>query len=309
MKKLSIATPFFLSLVLIFVSCGPSTFHESGKIKKKSYLNSSYSEFEAIENHCGLWTDRQSQNQIHYCIKIGNNPSGRPLYVFHGMGGNEVAICEKMVSDPQALKSAGYISHMICPSFGSQWVIHKNGREASFKRFQSFIQEEYLNGVEQIPILYGQSMGGFNALKISGFRNPSEKRFHKVVAACPAIFSDRLDRFIGWTSELLANYLLASTFHGLDPKTSIAIIQNSPYFDRDFNYPDLLLMPNQQDPVGIIHQSFSIFGQIHLSGIYRGALNFYHELLNRHQSVEIQELPGGHCAEIPMQKVFQFLGR
>jgi hypothetical protein len=169
-------------------------------------------------------------------------------------------------------------------------------------RFQTFMQQTHGASSTLKPVLYGESMGGFNAVKVSGALNPNELKFQKVGVSCPAIFSIRLP------SRYLGSWLPQSVFGGLDKDTSISIIQDSPYFDTSVTYPELFILANTNDQIG--RRSFSLGGvPIHtLGGIYQGARDFYGNLQGRGEVTQFRDLPGGHCKNIPMEDMIAFLG-
>ncbi len=226
-------------------------------------------------------------NRIEYCIKSTDHPAnlGKTLYAFHGMGGSANEMCDKLTADTQAFETHGSIFHVICPSFGPYWVIHEAGLKESFARFRSVVEQQYSMSADQKSVLYGESMGGFNVLKVSGSTDSDSIQFQKAVAACPAVFSQRLP------TRVLGSLLPASVFGEFDRDTSISIIQDSPYFDVTNRHPELLIMPNQDDFIGCAR--FQVLGMsvVTLGGIYQGAVDFHRELLKRGQVSKIQVLP------------------
>lgn len=251
------------------------------------------------------WTDLANGNQLTYAMKTINTSKrdAKTLFAFHGMGQSPKDFCNYITSDIQALKSAGTISHVICPSFGPSWVIHENDRINTLNRFHSFVQDHYGASKTQKPVLMGFSMGGFNAVKLSGSSDQGSIAFQKVAVGCPAIFSKKISAdLVG-----LADQLPASFFDGFDPKASISIIQNSPYFDSSTHYPELFMIVNTGDTVGKKSVPLSSSINLTLDGIYQGALAFHAQLQHQGQSSQIEEVPGTHCAGIPVNQLIEFL--
>lgn len=265
----------------------------------------SYQPFQWDQKGCSTWNDPINQNQIDFCYQSTQaiSPVGKTLYAFHGMGVNPKDFCDSLGRLRGAFERSGSISHLICPSFGPNWAIHENRRYESFARFQLFMQQT--QGASSIlkPVLYGESMGGFNSIKLFGTFNSSPPAFEKVGVSCPAIFSKRLP------PRYRESELPPSLFGGFAPGTSLSIIQDSPYFDTSAIYPELDIFANLNDPIG--RDSFSLPGTPlnHLGGIYQGARDFYFSLQKRGLAAHFRDLPGGHCEHIPMEEMIGFLGK
>lgn len=303
MKKYRVALIPFI-MFYYWLGCGGidsslSEHSDSQRISQKA--------FQWDREGCSTWRDPVNLNQIDFCFKSTRatnitGQTGKTLYAFHGMGGTPKDFCNQITHLRSSFERLRSISHVICPSFGPYWSIHENKRNESFARFQVFMQQT--EGASSIlkPVLYGESMGGFNAIKLSGAVHSHVPEFQKVGVSCPAIFSKRLPtRYHG-------SQLPPSLFGSFDPETSLSIIQDSPYFDSSATYPELYIFANLDDPIG--RDNFSIDGilSINLGGIYQGARDFYSSLKERGLIVHFKDLPGGHCAEIPREDMMDFLG-
>ncbi len=249
--------------------------------------------------NCTSWKDLSNGNSIDYCIQSAHASVGiqKTLYVFHGMGKNTQDICERMTRDLNLFQTDRNISHVICLSFGSHWLIHEANKKESFHHFQTYVQKQYQASATLKPVLYGESMGGFNVLKLSGLE---KSKFQKVGAACPALFSIRMP------ARWMRHWIPQALFEGYDYETSLAIIQDSPYFDK-VSYPEILLMVNEQDPLGQVNLHFGPFSLGVFAGIHRGARHFYQNLQTQGQKIHFQSIPGHHCAGMPTQKMIEFL--
>ncbi len=257
----------------------------------------------AIHEDCSSWEDPVNKNQVNYCVispehdssfHMSGHKTGKILYAFHGMGGSAKNLCDSFLSNIHEEESLRNISHIVCPSFGPHWAIHKNGRKDTFERFHALMMHHYPDAAAQKPVLYGLSMGGFNVLKLSGSNSRDTLQFEKVVSACPAIFSSKFY----WMASFIA---LDGLFQPFDGPTARSLMRKSPFFDDGIQYPELFLFLNQDDSVGKFKG---------IPGIYRGAIDFFKKMQEEGQGghVQMKVLPGGHCDGIPLGKVLEYLG-
>jgi hypothetical protein len=305
-----------LVLVLSFLTaCGRNEERPSPTLGDSSDLGSDSSserdsekekrEFTWNTDTCSSWTDSANGNRIEYCIKSTDyfDGAGVPFYALHGMGGNAKGFCEKVTSAKEAYVRTKRISHVICPSFGPHWVIHESGRKESFFRFQREMEKKYQIDPMHQPVLYGESMGGFNVVKLSSELSPNGLQFRKVGVGCPAIFSRRVPRSI-------LSSLPSSLFGSFHPATSVSIIVDSPYFDLGSKvFPELYIMANINDEVGNATLTVSGYRFSTLDGIFKGAKDFHTELQRLNQKSQLKEVPGGHCVGLPVGEMIDFLTR
>ena len=262
--------------------------------------------FKWDRQECSSWTDDVNGNKIDFCLLSSDSigATGRTLYAFHGMTSSGTNICARFSHQVYDFEQVGTISHVICPSFGPHWIFDERGRRESFERFQHYVQNNYGASSTIAPVLYGESMGGFNAIKLAQASEISGLKFQKVGVACPAVFSRRLPAVTKHIKSLIPNAL----FDGLDVNTCITIVQNSPYFDSAV-YPELMLFANTEDELGVVH--FSILKKSHtlLNGLYRGTKDFYHSQQKKGAAVHFRDIPGGHCVGLPLGEMIDFLGK
>lgn len=290
-----------LSLLFFTIACGKDDPTDSGSQMKWSVQKTS------------SWSDPISSTQVNYSIKVADSSIGvkKTLYAFHGMNGNEKDFCNELTVHSRSFAENRSISHLVCISFGPYWVIHERNRDQVFERFQTYVQNQYGASKTIKPVLYGASMGGFNAVKLSlrsqYTSNRKDLPFQKVAVGCPAIFADIPLGF----RPFIAPFLSDSAFGTFDRRTSVSIMADSPYNEavggRTF-FPKMYVAANAGDKIGLMNLIISGYGLLDMKGIYYGAKTFAEELQRQNQPVKFESLPGNHCEGLPVDKMVRFLG-
>lgn len=128
---------------------------------------------------------------VSYCID-GNfeTPSKDVIYFFHGLNGSQNTWQSFRLRETLFNTYGSNRPKVISVSFGPRWFlsdverIFKPSRLATFHKKVQYEIEEDLGFKVENRFAVGESMGGFNALRIM-FDQP--EKYKKVVALCPAI--------------------------------------------------------------------------------------------------------------------------
>ena len=126
-----------------------------------------------------------------YCVHVPNaNKSKDFAYHFHGMGGSEESWQNGWYYTEQIRRewknSGAMIPTVISVSFGPLWALAEKNQSPASGLFEVFTQqvlpaiEAQLGGLRGRRVLFGESMGGFNAIQM-GFKT---SLFSKVAVLC-----------------------------------------------------------------------------------------------------------------------------
>lgn len=234
--------------------------------------------------------------EIRWCMERGAATSGHVLYYFHGIGGNEQrwqnsglhsAVMEKLTRTPELRP------HVFSVSFGRAWFFSdvKNLKRAS--RLAAFLElMPMLEASLPVPVsrrtVAGESMGGYNALRLS-MEIPGSVQ--QVVALCPALlpvgpyssqaeieaFKQRNEKYLN--VRLLENlrYWAMTEF-----PTQSSWISNNP-LDRSAkpiaSLPPIYLSQYVQDEFAFPE----------------GTASFFANLEAQHHTVSLRTVDAGHC--------------
>jgi len=141
---------------------------------------------------------------VSWCIEsVAGSTSQDIVYFFHGIGGSEQSWQTLPVHQVRPLLKTN--PTVINVSFGQEWFLSDVGfvrlsrLEAFTKEIQPVI-ESYLPFEVKRRVAMGESMGGYNALRLA---NRELNQFDHLVALCPAIIAYN----VYWSGQKKSDYL------------------------------------------------------------------------------------------------------
>jgi pimeloyl-ACP methyl ester carboxylesterase len=242
-----------------------------------------------------------------YCItktKGSTNPD--VIFHLHQAGGNEHHWIEKWQETRNIWRAQGFQPPtVISVGFGPIWFLAEKNSSSVSGLFGYFIEtvmpemEKLIGGVRGKRMLFGESMGGFNAMQLY-FKRPD--LFTRIAAVCPAITTvgpqstqaevdayiarNKASKFkVDWHMRGLRQFFPDKA--AWDKANPFALLQN---FGAPWNAPELFMSCGTEDSWGF----------------YEGASQLALELVKRSQStVTWHSMKGDHCAR-PQDKVAEF---
>jgi pimeloyl-ACP methyl ester carboxylesterase len=238
-----------------------------------------------------------------YCIsRDQDSQSEEVLYFFHGLAHDEKDW--RFGTRPIAIRQTWEAKHKPLPiavaiSFGPFWLLSEKNSSARsglmnvlIDHVIPFIEKEKLGGLPRKRLLYGESMGGFNATELV-LTHP--ELWERAGIACPAIVNaspyssqEELDRYIKRT--------------GADPDyVKQAVDLSRAVFPDEESWetasPLLLAQTQLDETTPPLHVSC---GDKDEYGFEEGAKAFADQARENGVDVTWQSLPGGHCTADPV---------
>lgn len=262
-----------------------------------------------LKSDCRTHADSVNWKSCIYST-VGSQSQDVVIY-FHGIGKNEKDWANK--NDLSAVRSHWELSGTEAPrvatiSFGTSWLLAEKNTKAKSGLLEFFVNnvmpelEKELGGIKGRRILFGLSMGGFNAAQVM-LKQPG--LFDRVVLACPAFTnvspfapSSEIDAYIKRT-------------HADRIRVAIGIEVAKAHFDKEASWktadpvylaktliddrtPDVLIHIGDDDQYGF-HEGAELFADIAKSRSTK-------------HSVEWELMDGGHCT-FDAAKVADFIVR
>jgi len=210
---------------------------------------------------CGVFENLQ------FCYYEGAPSSNKVIYFFHGYGNDETAWSWNSVTkDIQEVWKKENIERptVISMSFAPMWW-YKNLKTAELlDRFSRVIETELFPSKDLDRRLYGDSMGGHNAL---GWASDTQLNFDKMALICPAIpnpnYAERVyaQASEGWIGlAYFARKLILGDGTVVDPLSRVL-----DRFNRGENFPSTFLSLTPRDHFGFYPGNkmlFEIFEQL-----------------------------------------------
>lgn len=252
MKALQIV--FLIGLSIFFVACSAESISYKTECQKKF-----------IDDYTISWCDES----------VPGSTSQDVIYFFHGIGGSENSWTTLPLHAVRPLLKTN--PHVISVSFGQDWFLSDVGfiRLSRLEAFTKDIMPEIekdLGFVVKRRVAMGESMGGYNALRLA---NREKDQFDHLVALCPAIMAFN----VYWSAEKKGEYLDNHPYvdgnllwkltpfavyefptpHRWDANNPLHLIQT-----KDFPLPPTLLSANAEDQYGFddgIHQFAKLLEQ------------------------------------------------
>jgi len=179
-------------------------------------------------------------------------------------------------------------------SFGPVWLLTSKGKSAYSGLLNTFIEKlipevESKIGVPTERILFGESMGGLNAI-LAGLKFPAS--FKKIASLCPVIYKD-VSPFSSY-SEIFT----AMNRTGAEPRIIWGIVGLAKNFISDEDEwkklaPLKLLADAQVDSAPVYYVSAPLYDKY---GNYEGTDEFVHQAQQKGLNVIWRPIYGGHCA-------------
>lgn len=291
----SSATQAFLGLALLVACATPAM-----QVERAPASEIAANESPEIEI---CQSGRERWQSFTWCLKVPRDFRSRTLiYFLHGRGGDENAW--KIGIRPNL--EADWRSRNVAPpavatiTFGSSWFVSEQPGMLSRSTQELLLSviipaiESKLPAAPSARVLYGESMGGFNAIQLFT-KDPA--RWNRVALDCPAILAvgptsspAEVEGFIQRQKgvgrrDLIQKWLgiLNNAFHA---KGVWAIHNPLTLAERaDVNSPPVLVIADDHDEFGF----------------YEGTRAFVQKLKDRGVRFEAQTVPNGtHCTQSPV---------